>query len=280
MSVADTRYHPPTKGCDMLLFALLLGLITTAANILGAYLAILQHQPSGRAMANAIGFGGGFMVAAALMEMIPESLEGGAAMPFFIALGYLGIYLTEQMLNVHLHHIPHPEPEPGAPWRGEGPGAMAARTTLAVGGMGIATLVAFNVHDFIDGLAIGAAMVSSSGLGVLVFLAVLLHEVPAGFSIAAIMRGYGYSRRAAVLSGTSIGLITLLGIAIPFMAGEVNSSVAAGFLALSAGSFIYIGATILIPAVETGHSRQSIFYVALGFALFAASSRLVEAVAG
>ena len=58
-------------------------------------------------------------------------------------------------------------------------------------------------------------MLTSNTLGVVVFLAVLLHEAPAGFSIAAIILGAGKSRRIAVLAGGSIGVSTLIGIMVP-----------------------------------------------------------------
>jgi zinc transporter ZupT len=253
-----------------MVFALLLGLLTTGANILGSYLAALQRRPSRSLMANSIAFGGGFILAAALLEMVPESLERGAFTPAFVALGYLLVYLTEHLLHVHLHQIPPDSADP--------PSAGAAHTVSAAlvpAGVGLAALVAFNIHDFIDGLAIGSGMMASPALGVLVFLAVLLHEVPAGFVIGAIMRGAGQSRLSAVLAGVSIGVVTLLGIAIPFLVGGVSPVMTGVFLALAAGTFVYLGASILIPVAETGGYRGSFLYVALGFLAFYGSSELV-----
>ncbi|MBI3058495.1 MAG: zinc transporter ZupT, partial [Deltaproteobacteria bacterium] len=56
---------------NTLQIALLLGLVTALANILGSYLAILQYRPSRRFTAAALGFSGGFVLAAALLEMVP-----------------------------------------------------------------------------------------------------------------------------------------------------------------------------------------------------------------
>lgn len=243
----------------MLVFALGLGLVTAAANILGSGLAVLQRQPSHRFTAATLGLSGGFILATALLEMVPESLERGAAMPGFVAVGYLLVFLVEQVLNVHLHRLPD-EAEP-------------APVTLTAG---LASLIAFNVHDFIDGLAIGAGMIAKEELGILIFLAVLLHEVPAGFVIAAIMRGAGWGRWAAVGAGGSLGFITLLGIALPFWVQGTSQFFTDALLALAAGTFIYLGATLLVPLSEAGKSRWITLLVVLGFVAFAASKWLVS----
>ena len=245
----------------MLLFALGLGLVTAVANVLGSGLAVLQHQPSHRFTAATLGLSGGFILAAALLEMVPESLGRGPAMAGFIALGYLVVFLIEQFLNVHLHRLPD-ETEP-------------APVTVAAG---FASLVAFNVHDFIDGLAIGAGMIAKEQLGVMVFLAVLLHEVPAGFVIAAIMRGAGWGRWAAVGAGGSLGFVTLVGIALPFWVRGVSEFYTDALLALAGGTFIYLGATLLVPLSEAGKSPWITLLVVMGFVAFAATSWLFRVV--
>lgn len=268
-----------------MLLALMLGLLTTVANVAGAGLAVVEKSPSKRLLTNFIAFGGGFLLGAAILEMAPEAFERGEHMPAFIALGYLVVYLGEHVFGVHLHRVPnngdeaaseaHEHPSAGVPWLAK---ANVGPTALVAAAAGLATLVAFNIHDFVDGLAIGAAMMESQRLGTLVFLAVLLHEIPAGFTLAAVLRGAGMSRPKAVLAGVSIGLITLLGIAIPFLLGGVNSLTTDIFLALATGTFLYVGASLLVPVVETGGFRWSFLWVVVGFAVFYGTAALTEAV--
>lgn len=242
-----------------MLFALVLGIITAIANILGTWLAILQRQPSRGFTAGSLGFSGGFILAAALLEMVPESLERGPSMPLFVVLGYLIVFLIEQLLNVHLHHFP----------------AEGNHSHVPIA-PGIASLVAFNAHDFIDGVAMGSAMVSDRGLGIIVFLAVLLHEVPAGFVIAAIVRGAGWSRRSALLAGGSLGIVTLIGIVLPYWVYAFSPFVSDALLALAAGTFIYVGATLLVPLSEAGKSRWITLMVVIGFVVFLISDRALK----
>ena len=259
----------------MLSVALGLGCVTAVANLLGSFLAIQRREPSHRFTAGALGFSGGFVLAAALLEMVPESLERGPSMPLFVAAGYLLIFLVEQALNVHLHQLPeenHPSTHSGPrPSTGSGPrpstGSGPCPSSISLS-TGMASLVAFNVHDFIDGMAMGAGMIADTHLGIVVFLAVLFHEVPAGFVIAAIVRSAGWSRSAALMAGLSLGIITLVGIVLPFWLGQISLLLTDALLALAAATFIYLGATLLVPLSEAGKSRWITLLVALGFVAF------------
>lgn len=266
----------------MLALALGLGLLTALGNILGSYLATLGRQLSRQFMAGVLGLGGGFILAAALLEMLPEVLETreGLVMPMLVGLGYLGVFVIEQLLNVHLHRLPDEEgASPEAHDHRAGQHQMHPVAMIAPAA-GLAALVAFNVHDFLDGMAIGASILSSTELGILVFIAVVLHEVPAGVVVGELALASGKGRKAALMAGASIGATTLLGIAIPFAIGEISPFLRDATLALATGTFLYVGATILIPLSEAGRSRWVTLSVLIGFGLFALTTWLVGLAAG
>ena len=262
-----------------MLTALLFGVLTAIANLLGSSLSAAKAQPSPAVMASALAFSGGFLLAAALLEIVPEAIEGSSLGGLMVGAGFLLIYLTEHLGNVHMHALPAGL---GDHAHGEGTGGTPGATLAASQAKhrAIASFVAFNVHDLMDGIAIGAAIITDPALGVVVFLAVLLHELPAGFAVGTIIRNYGGSRAQAMLAGLSIGLVTLVGILIPFAVGEVNESAASMLLGIAGGTFIYIGASILIPTAETGRYRWSFIYVALGFAAFAGTAEIAGRIAG
>jgi zinc transporter ZupT len=105
---------------------------------------------------------------------------------------------------------------------------------------------------------------------------VLVHEIPAGFVIAAIMRAAGWSRWSAMVAGGSLGVVTIIGIVLPFWAWELEPFFADVLLAFAAGNFIYVGATLLVPLSESGKSRWITLLVVFGFAIFYISRKLVE----
>ena len=242
--------------------ALALGVVTAVANLLGGLGAVLGRRPSSALLSGAMGFGGGFLLGAALLEMLPEALGAGPWTPLLVLAGYFLVFLVEQVLNVHLHRLPEAEANPHSLG-----GGVAAKPSLLPLTTGVAALVALNVHDFLDGLAIGAGAVETPALGWLAFLAVLAHEVPAGFVAASLMVGAGKGPWVSLLAAASIGAVTLLGIALPFLVGEVNPGATAALLAMATGSFLYVGATILIPLSEAGGARQALVWVAVGLAL-------------
>ncbi len=256
-----------------MLTALLLGVLTTIANLMGSSLSAAKAQPSPALMASGLAFSGGFLLAAALLEMAPAAIEGSSRGPWMIGVGFLLVYLTEHLGTVHAHQLPVADQGGAHAHAAHTPAAVATRRAIA-------SFAAFNVHDLMDGVAIGAAIITDPALGFIVFIAVLLHEVPAGFAIGTIIRNYGGSRAQALLAGLSIGVVTLVGILIPFGLGEVSASLTSMLLGVAAGTFIYIGASILIPTAETGRYRWSFVYVALGFAVFAGTAEIAERVAG
>jgi zinc transporter ZupT len=282
--------------------ALLLGLLTAAANVFGSYLGILSPRTNLPSMSLLIGVSGGFILAVAVLEILPEALEGGAIIPPFIVGGYLLMYVIEQYFAAHAHE-PVPlarAPEPSlASSAGENGGDAGStgdhgdhtdehalhtefrhRPIPITRAAAIAAFAGFMAHDFLDGLAIGAGLLSEKSVGLLVFAAVMLHEIPAGLSVATLMRAAGNSRRASFLAGVAIGIITIPGILIPFLVGDIDDRITHIFLGLAGGTFLYLSTTVLIPAAGAEHRRSVVVSVVAGAAIFWGTSLLIREVVG
>jgi ZIP family zinc transporter/zinc and cadmium transporter len=72
-------------------------------------------------------------------------------------------------------------------------------------------VIGLGVHTLFDGVAIAAGYMVSPTLGGLLFLAVLVHKVPEGFTIASLLLAGGHSRATAIAAGGALGLLTLGG---------------------------------------------------------------------
>lgn len=105
-------------------------------------------------------------------------------------------------------------------------------------------------HNFVDGVVIAAAFITSIPLGVAASLAVIAHEIPQEVGDFAILLDNGYGRtKAIVLNGLS-AVATLPGAVLAyFWLGEMRAAVPY-ILAISAASFIYIAAADLIPGLH------------------------------
>ncbi|MBI2866314.1 MAG: ZIP family metal transporter [Chloroflexi bacterium] len=247
------------------LVAVLLSLVTAAANIVGGWMAVFQRSLSRSTMGNFLGLGGGFILAAAIFELIPEVLEMGTGYALYIIIGFLIIFVSEHLLEQYLDRRAQ-----------NNPNAHRQAEVILHPGVGAATILGLNIHDFFDGVAIGVGFVTSPSLGVLMFLAVITHEVTAGFSIAAVSRAAGFGRGLALGAAVAIGLITVVGTVFVFVVGELSPTMTGVLLGLATGTFLHVGASDLLPAAARSPSRLVVFFVFLGVALFYASERLLE----
>jgi len=212
------------------MFALVL--VVAAANVLGALLVTGGAAGRRSLLGFLVGFGAGFMLAVALLEMTPHAigLRGGFAA---ILIGYLGVHLTQHVLTPHFHF-----------------GEETHTEQMVSPGIGVWALIGLVPHSFFDGVAIGSGFLDSQRLGLLIFAAIALHKVPTGLSLASVMLASGNSRRDTLLAVAVVGLATITGAVITPVIGPL----ATYGLSLAAGVTIYVAASNLIPESQRQHS--------------------------
>lgn len=221
--------------------------IAAAADVVGSLVVTRAHRDGQAPLRYFVAAGAGFMLAAAFVRMLPESARVPHAF-LFVLVGYFGVHLFEHTVAPHFHF-------------GEETHARAllepAAAYLAILGLG--------VHTIFDGVAIAAGFIVAPVLGVLLFFAVLLHKVPEGFTVASITLASGRSRGAALLAGTALGVLTLVGAAGTSLLAQQHVGYA---LALSAGVTIYVAASDLIPEVNREGGPALAWTVFGGLVLF------------
>lgn len=217
-----------------------------------------------------LSFSAGVMLGAAFLHMLPEAVEeaGAIAVPF-VMVGFLLLYLLERFVLIHVCAEPGPNArlsaaaegafhgEPG----GALPGAHAHRhehppgdlhledgTGCDVHTMGMAAFVGMSLHTLVDGFALGAASVDAR-LGLLVFLAILAHKIPNSFSLSAILRAEGYTRRRALAMNAAFSLMVPVGAGLYVAVRQVVrvESFTAYALAASAGTFLHLSLSDILP---------------------------------
>jgi zinc transporter ZupT len=167
--------------------------------------------------------------------------------------GYLVIQLFEHTIAPHFHFGAETHPESFM---------KPAAAYTAVGGLFI--------HTFFDGVSIAAAFLVNFRVGLLVFVAILLHKMPEGFTVASIMLASGRSNRKALLATAAIGAATLAGVvSVALLQAKVHSAIAYA-LPFSAGVTLYVAASDLIPEVNHNEHRNPTvsIVVFVGVALF------------
>ncbi|MBI3637756.1 MAG: ZIP family metal transporter [Candidatus Rokubacteria bacterium] len=221
--------------------------VAAAADLAGAVIVTKAHQRGGARLRYFVAAGAGFMLAAAFVRMLPETTHVPHAY-LWVLVGYFGVHLFEHTIAPHFHF-------------GEEIHAEAflrpSAAYLAVIGLG--------AHTLFDGVAIAAGFMIDARLGGVLFLAVLLHKVPEGFTIASIMLATGRSRAAALGAAAALGVFTIVGALVTGFIAEGHVGYA---LALSAGVTIYVAASDLIPEVNREGGPALAWTVFGGLVLF------------
>lgn len=238
---------------------ILFGLIAAGAEILGGTLVVLKKHWPGRVQEYLIALSAGFILALVFFELIPESLRLlGSAGSVYIMLGFGILHLFEHTLVGHLHF-----------------GEETHTDVMVSRAASFAAISGLFVHAFFDGLAISAGLQYNYLVGLLVFIAILLHKLPEGLTIASIMLAASQPRKSAFIASVAIGLATMLGILVVFVISRLNTSAVGIAFALSAGAATYVGASDLVPEINRSGNRITPLVVFAGMVLFAVSQRIL-----
>jgi len=229
--------------------ALALGLTAAAANVFGG-LFIVRRDWSRLFLKYFLALGAGFMLAAAFLEIIPESIRlAGDRALLLVLIGYFVVHFFEHTLAPHFHfgeeiHVSEMTPQHAS----------------------LSALLGLMIHTFFDGVAIASGFLVSAWLGGIIFLAIFLHKFPEGFTVASLMLASGQSRRVALLASVMLGVATVAGVLLMnALRGEVGFA-----LPLSGGVTVYVAASDLLPEVNREPGVRMAIVVFLGVALMLA----------
>lgn len=106
------------------------------------------------------------------------------------------------------------------------------------------------LHNFIDGLIIGASYLVSIPTGVATTVAIFLHEIPQEIGDFGVMIHGGYSKNKALLYNFLTAMTSFVGLFIALIIGGVADGLIAFIIPFAAGGFIYIAGSDLIPELH------------------------------
>jgi zinc and cadmium transporter len=228
-----------------ILLSILLGLTAAAANVFGGAIIVQRHWERSY-LKYFVALGAGFMLATAVVEVFPVSLKlGGKDAPFLVLIGYLIIHFFEHAVTPHFHF-----------------GEETHKDEFVHSHKGYSVLIGLIIHTFFDGIAIASGFIVSNWLGWVIFVAVFLHKIPEGFTVASVMLASGQSRKIAWGSSVLLGAATLAGVlTMALLRHEVSFG-----LPLSAGVTIYVAASDLMPEVnrEPGVAMALVVFLGVG----------------
>lgn len=197
-------------------------------------------------------FSAGAMIAVVFLDLLPESLEiaeiAGISVRtiMLISLGSFFLFsLIEKVFATHHIHSSNKE------------------HSHVMGPIGASSMV---FHSFLDGAAIGIAFQVDIFAGIVVALAVLMHDITDGINTVVLMLKNHQSVKKSIVFLFLDAIAPVLGLVLASVI-SLPSNWLAFILAFFVGEFLYIGASTLVPETREHPSKKLILLMALGILL-------------
>lgn len=232
---------------EVWLYSLVSVFIVSIISLVGIITFRLKESSLNKILLFLVSFSAGSLFGGAFFHLIPEAASKGFSVriPLYLLIGIVLFFILEKFIHWRHCHVPtsksHPHP------------------------VGMMTMVGDGFHNLIDGLVIGGAYLTSIPLGFTTTLAVIFHEVPQEMGDFGIMIHAGYKKGKALLFNFLSALTAVLGTIIALVIGSRVSGFAEFLIPFTAGGFIYIAGSDLIPELhkESRPSRSFFQLVAL-----------------
>ncbi|MAF59248.1 MAG: ZIP family metal transporter [Candidatus Pacebacteria bacterium] len=177
----------------------------------------------------------GALLGDAFIHLIPESFEAlndTTLTSLLIILGLFIFFVLEKVLHWnHDHRLP-----------------KSGHSNLKP--LGTMALTSDGIHNFLDGLIIGASYLVSVEVGIATTIAVMLHEIPQEIGDFGVLLHAGYSKMRALALNFFSGLLAVLGAIVVLVFGATSSTFISYIIPIAAGGFIYIAVADLIPELQ------------------------------
>lgn len=188
-------------------------------------------------------FAAGALLAAAFFDLLPEAIDSTDEPQHALTmtlLGFLFFFALERSLSWFHHH--HEE----------------AHDEHVLGRRNVSLIVIGDtIHNFIDGLAIGAAFLAGPAVGIVTTFAIAAHEIPQEIGDFGLLLAKGMAKKKVLLVNLLIALVTILGAAFIYGFGGSLEIPQTFLLGSTAGFFIYIAASDIIPTIHAVPSRRT-----------------------
>jgi len=218
---------------DEWFYSIISVLLVSLISLIGIFTIAINIEKLKKFLLFFVSFSVGALFGGAFLHLLPEAIEEhGAEHSIFLSVlaGIIVFFLVEKIIHWRHCHIPtskeHPHP------------------------FAIMNLVGDSVHNFIDGLVIAGSYLASISLGITTTVAVALHEIPQEIGDFSVLIHGGFRRSRALFLNFVTALTAVLGAIISLAIGGSYEGYLMFLLPFTAGGFIYIAGSDLIPELH------------------------------
>ncbi|MBI5560123.1 MAG: ZIP family metal transporter, partial [Deltaproteobacteria bacterium] len=215
------------------LYGLFAGVITFIAGVFPFYVNF-------KGIRYVIAISAGVVIATVFLDLLPETnLKKDA---WIMALGFLLFYVTGKLTMLH----------------------SCGEMECEEHSMNMVSVIGMSLDNIIDGIAITVGYLTDPHIGLVITVAVVVHEIPQDLSATIIMRSLGYSTQKMLLP------ISFAAVSYPvgsYLAVFIPPAFHESIIAFVAGIFIYIGVGDLLAEAHRRFNLNVILSVLLGFVL-------------
>lgn len=214
-------------------YGLLSVFVVSLMSFVGVFSLSLRADKLSKMLIYFISFSAGALFGDAFLHLLPEASRKGGFSTSIAAGVLFGIgifFVLEKVINWKHCHMPF--------------------TKKHVHSFAYTNLVGDGLHNFMDGMIIGASYIVSIPIGVATTIAVVLHEIPQEIGDFGVLLHAGFSRTKALMTNFFSALAAVLGlVAALFLSGKIEG-LESILIPIAAGGFIYIAGSDLIPELH------------------------------
>ncbi|MDO8658083.1 MAG: ZIP family metal transporter [Candidatus Levybacteria bacterium] len=224
----------------MLGYILLFTFLGSILSLIGGIILLFKEKLTLKISHLLISFAAGTLLGTAFFDLLPEASEESGETNIFLwtLIGILFFFLLERFIHwfhYHNENLGGKNIEPAVPL----------------------IILGDSVHNFIDGVVIAATFLVSIPLGIITTLAVAAHEIPQEMGDFAILLHKGIDRKKVLLFNILSALTAFFGAILMFFLKDLITGILPAILSLTAGFFIYIASSDLIPEIH--HEKRKWF---------------------
>jgi len=218
---------------NIVFYSLASVILVSLVSLIGVFTLSLSEKFLGKILVYMISFAAGGLLGDAFIHLLPEAVEESGFtlnISLYLLAGIAASFIMEKIIRWrHCHHpttASHPHP------------------------VAMMNLFGDAVHNFIDGLVIGASYLISIPVGVATTIAVVMHEIPQEIGDFGVLLHGGLSKRKALFLNFATALTAVLGVVVALVLSSYVESTTHFLVPFAAGGFIYIAVADLIPELH------------------------------